>query len=91
MSSVKILGRKPSSQARQKHGGFNSTFPMNFHTVIQQAAIQDAFNQAIILRAEAIKRAGGPEVPRESNILNFAERSGRLRRENRPCRPARRD
>lgn len=91
MFSVKIFGRKPSSLVRQKHGGFNSTFPMNYHTVIQQAAIQLAFNQAIVKRAEAIKRAGGVELPLESNVISFAERSNSLRRENRLSRPTRRE
>ncbi len=80
MSSLRVFGRRPASHVRQKHGGFNSTFPMNYHTVIEQAALQDAFDQAVFLHAEALKQRGGVEIVPENNILNFAERSHRLGR-----------
>ncbi len=86
MPLKRFFNRKPACSIRQKHGGFNSTFPMNHHTVIQQAAIQQAAMKAYNLKLD-IKT----EISADNNILNFAEHAHNIIHKRVSARLGRRD
>ncbi len=86
MPLIRFFNRKPACYIRQKHGGFNSTFPMNHHTVIQQAAIQQA-----IIKARNLKSDIAVKISSDNNILNFAEYANSIARKRRSTKLGRRD
>lgn len=79
MSDLWIFGRRPSSMVRYRHGGFNATFPMNLHTVIEQVALREAIIAAEEQMA-AVEAQRRPDGPVESNVISFADRRTRADR-----------
>ena len=79
MSDLWIFGRRPSSMVRYRHGGFNATFPMNLHTVIEQVALREAIIAAEEQMA-AVEAQRRPDGPAESNVISFSERRTRADR-----------
>lgn len=86
MSDLWIFGRKPAATIRYRHGGFNATFPMNGHTVIEQAGIE--LERAAVEAAER-ERPARAEGRDAHNVISFAERS-RHKRNSPPTRPGKR-
>lgn len=80
MSDLWIFGRRPAARVRHRHGGFNATFPMNFHTVEEQVGL---FNERAAAAKEADERARvNPPPPVEDgrgagNVLTFTPRADR--------------
>lgn len=73
MAELWVFDRKPCCMVRYRHGGFNATFPMNHHTVVEQA-IQ---READLKQAEA--EAARP-VETRNNVLSFNDRRARTGR-----------
>ena len=81
MSNLWIYGRKPAATVRYRHGGFNATFPMNGHTVIEQAGLERE-RAAHVAAIEAAEREHPPRPDGfdAQNVLSFPERASRAKR-----------
>ncbi len=92
MSDLWIFGRKPAATVRYRHGGFNATFPMNWHTVIEQAGIErERAAQHAAREAAERERPQRTEGAEASNVLRFPERASRAKRGGGgPSRPGKR-
>lgn len=90
MSDLWIYARKPAATVRFRHGGFNATFPMNGHTVIEQAGIErERAAQRAAREAAERDRPTRAEGRDAHNVISFAERS-RHKRQSAPTRPGKR-
>ncbi len=77
MSDLWIFGRRQAARVRYRHGGFNATFPMNFHTVEEQAGL---FVERVAAQeaADRAPSAGAPVEGREAgNVIAFQPRADR--------------
>lgn len=77
MADLWIFGRRPAATVRYRHGGFNATFPMNGHTVAEQAGLTRERAEA-----QAAREAAERERPRlegfdAHNVLSFQSRGSR--------------
>lgn len=82
MSDLWIYGRRPAGVTRHRHGGFNAAFPMNFHTVEEQAglmraaAAEAARMARIAPLVESIRRDGFEA----QNVIRLQPRASRVER-----------
>ena len=72
INHLRIWGRRPACRMRYDHGGYNSSFPMNEHTVLFQILIQQLEAELTAKETER-RRLSGPPA-RRSNILRFPAR-----------------
>ncbi len=63
-----IWGRRPSVLARFAHGGYNSAYPINDHTVIAQVYFKKIAEAEE--KKEELRKASLP--PQSSNVLQFS-------------------
>lgn len=91
MADLWIYGRKPAAAVRYRHGGFNATFPMNGHTVVEQAGIErERAAQRAAREAAERDRPPSPEGYEAQNVLSFPERAARGKRGSGAARPGKR-
>lgn len=92
MSDLWIFHRLPAARVRSRHGGFNATFPMNAHTVLEQAGLALEYEAAKAARDKAERdRPPRPEGFEAANVLSFRDRAGRAGRgAQKPGRPGKR-
>ena len=74
MSDLWIFGRRPTARVRYRHGGFNATFPMNFHTVEEQVGLFEELAAAREAAERARPEAGAGEG---GNVIAFQPRADR--------------
>lgn len=91
MADLWIFGRRPAGSVRYRHGGFNATFPMNSHTVEEQAGLaREHAAQRAAREADERDRPPRAEGFDAQNVLSFPERTSRAKRGGGPSRPGKR-